>query len=51
MLKTQPRHLALFLAIAMGFQNGAVREAFAGYPPTTVMTSTLVTGPGGVLPV
>lgn len=34
--------LGSLLAFAMGLQNGAVREAFAGYPPTTVMTSTLV---------
>ena len=31
------------MGLAMGLQNGAVKEALPGFPATTVMTSTLVT--------
>ena len=31
------------MGLAMGLQNGAVKEALPGFPSTTVMTSTLVT--------
>ena len=34
--------MACLMGFAMGIQNGALREGFVNFPPTTVMTSTLV---------